>query len=586
MTVCPKCKTKNRPGARFCSACQTRLPASSARGTIELASDTVQINAPGAETRKLAHSRTDTQPLSSEPVFGPRPEGAIFGDNFLFDQLLSRNEDGNRHQYSVTQPGIPENLRYRECLNPTCGAVYWPQEHTPEQFCIDCGTPLSSDPPEMVLTETSAPLFDNVTDITVQRLSHGSVRAPLAAFVETVGGSERYCAVFPKINQLSGRPETSQILNWGAKLARGLEYLHQNGISFGGDATDRLGLAGGRPVWANFAGSTIHTEMPDQDRRADVRALAVQLFQWLTGKTQYELDPNLTLRVNSVMEQALSSPGFDTGLKLARSIEKALQEGAPPVAVDYRLGRCTHVGMERTLNEDSLLTIESSRIQKSISQPLGVYVVADGMGGHSAGEIASGMIVDTIAQKAAAILTQLTPTVGRDLLQWLREAVEGANQAVLDLRQSVGTDMGSTLVMAVMESNRAYIAHVGDSRAYLINTQGVQRLTTDHSLVERLIATNQITREEARNHPQRNVIYRTVGDKPNIEVETSSHQLAVGDRLLLCSDGLSGMIEDREIHQIVLESPHPQAACDALIAAANRAGGDDNVTAILVELVH
>jgi protein phosphatase len=145
--------------------------------------------------------------------------------------------------------------------------------------------------------------------------------------------------------------------------------------------------------------------------------------------------------------------------------------------------------------------------------------------------------------------------------------------------------MGSTLVAVVLDADRACIAHVGDSRAYLINAQGIHRLTTDHSLVERLIATEQITREEARHHPQRNVIYRTIGDKAQLEVDVSTRKLAIGDYILLCSDGLSGMVKDDAIQACVLQATSPQAACDDLVNAANAAGGDDNISVVIVEIV-
>jgi protein phosphatase len=119
----------------------------------------------------------------------------------------------------------------------------------------------------------------------------------------------------------------------------------------------------------------------------------------------------------------------------------------------------------------------------------------------------------------------------------------------------------------------------------LINAKGIKRLTVDHSLVERLIATHQITREEARYHPQRNVIYRTIGDKAKIEIEVNSLSLAVGDNLLLCSDGLSGMLEDERIYELVLDANNPQAACEALVEAANAAGGHDNVSVVIVKVV-
>jgi protein phosphatase len=208
------------------------------------------------------------------------------------------------------------------------------------------------------------------------------------------------------------------------------------------------------------------------------------------------------------------------------------------------------------------------------------------MGGHAAGEIASGTIINSIAMLALKELfpAQLTgPVVDRQ--EWLRHAVETANLDVLGLRKSAGTDMGSTLVSAVVERNKAYIAHVGDSRAYLINANEIRQLTTDHSLVERLIATNQITRQEARYHPQRNVIYRTMGDKSKLDVDVSEHLLSEGDCLLLCSDGLSGMIDDQVMQKIVHQASSPQEACDRLVEAANAAGGDDNISVIIVQIV-
>jgi protein phosphatase len=208
------------------------------------------------------------------------------------------------------------------------------------------------------------------------------------------------------------------------------------------------------------------------------------------------------------------------------------------------------------------------------------------MGGHAAGEVASGLIVDTIASKALAELMLPQVQAARPVLSdWLRIAVEAANTEVFNLRKSAGTDMGSTIVAAAVIGNQAFFTHIGDSRIYLVNAKGIKRLTVDHSLVERLIATHQITREEARYHPQRNVIYRTIGDKSKIELEVTSLTLAIGDSLLLCSDGLSGMVEDERICQLVLDASSPQAACEALIEAANAAGGQDNSSVVIVKVV-
>jgi protein phosphatase len=209
------------------------------------------------------------------------------------------------------------------------------------------------------------------------------------------------------------------------------------------------------------------------------------------------------------------------------------------------------------------------------------------MGGHSAGEVASGTIVNNIAESA---FSELAPSQNAasevDRCKWIERVIQKANEALYEMSRKMGSDMGSTIVMAVAEGNQVCIGHVGDSRAYRINRQGITPLTTDHSLVERLIDSGQITREEARHHPQRNVIYRTMGDKAKIEVETTQHSMKAGDRLLLCSDGLNGMVEDQNIYQIVVEeSISPQDACEKLIRAANAAGGDDNITVVVVEFV-
>jgi serine/threonine protein phosphatase PrpC len=172
-----------------------------------------------------------------------------------------------------------------------------------------------------------------------------------------------------------------------------------------------------------------------------------------------------------------------------------------------------------------------------------------------------------------------------DLEGWIKRAVLEANKAVLTQRKASRNDMGTTLVLAVVLNDLAYIAHVGDSRAYLIRNRDIKQLTIDHSLVERLVATGQITREEAATHPQRNVIYKNIGDKPQVEPDISRLNLMPGDKLLLCCDGLSGEINDSQILQIVTQSPALPMACRELIRAANAAGGHDNISVVLIEVV-
>jgi protein phosphatase len=231
--------------------------------------------------------------------------------------------------------------------------------------------------------------------------------------------------------------------------------------------------------------------------------------------------------------------------------------------------------------------MEVGRVHRSIGTPIGLYVVADGMGGHSAGDVASGLTVDLIAHHAVeTLLAANLDDQGNDfdVSAWLREAVTLANKTVHEQRQLAGTNMGTTLVMAFIAAGRAYLANVGDSRAYLINQAGMKQITVDHSLVQRLIETKQLTVEEARTHPQRNVIYKNLGDRANVEPDIFQIDLQPGDQLLLCSDGLSGYVEDRATLDIIRSAPSPQVACRQLIDAANANGGPDNITAIIVQL--
>jgi protein phosphatase len=213
------------------------------------------------------------------------------------------------------------------------------------------------------------------------------------------------------------------------------------------------------------------------------------------------------------------------------------------------------------------------------------------MGGHEGGDVASQLAVRAIARRT--VNDVLAPALaGHDISAmdyqvWLRDVVQEANRAVFERRKASNNDMGTTLVMAIITGApelglQATIAHVGDSRAYLISGGAITRLTTDHSLVERLVATGQIQPEEAATHPQRNVIYRSVGDRPQVEADVTTQALSAGDILLLCCDGLNGEISDEEMLRIVLDSASLPEASRWLIDAANDAGGSDNISVILV----
>lgn len=227
-------------------------------------------------------------------------------------------------------------------------------------------------------------------------------------------------------------------------------------------------------------------------------------------------------------------------------------------------GSRTDVGCVREHNEDSL----------SVAPPL--YVVCDGMGGHAAGEVASEIAADIIAKRAPRRLD--AEALGR--------AVEEANLAIIRAaREGAGREgMGTTCTAAMLENERLVIAQVGDSRAYLLHNGKLQQLTRDHSLMADLVEAGQITPEEAKTHPQRSVITRALGSDPRTEPDLYELNVETGDRLLLCSDGLSTMLEDLEIEKVMRKVSDPQRCAAVLVNEAIAAGGYDNVTVVVVDV--
>lgn len=227
-------------------------------------------------------------------------------------------------------------------------------------------------------------------------------------------------------------------------------------------------------------------------------------------------------------------------------------------------GSRTDVGCVREHNEDSL----------AVAPPL--YVVCDGMGGHAAGEVASEIAAEIIAKRAPRHLD--AEALGR--------AVEEANLAIIRAaREGAGREgMGTTCTAAMLENERLVIAQVGDSRAYLLHNGKLQQLTRDHSLMADLVEAGQITPEEAKTHPQRSVITRALGSDPHTEPDLYELNVETGDRLLLCSDGLSTMLEDLEIEQVMRKVSDPQRCAAVLVNEAIAAGGYDNVTVVVVDV--
>lgn len=258
-------------------------------------------------------------------------------------------------------------------------------------------------------------------------------------------------------------------------------------------------------------------------------------------------------------------------------------------SVGLRAAARTDPGRMRSSNEDDTLLAELEDDQGAVR--IGVYAVADGMGGHEKGEVASRRAIKAVLDglqnhpffKEGVHLTgQISDEAVLDVL---RTAVAAANRAVYREKVEQNSDMGTTIVLVLATPSTAYVANVGDSRAYLIREGQIRQITEDHSLVERMVASGQITEAEARLHPQRNVITRSLGADPTVEADLFVERLRPGDRVMLCSDGLSGMLPDPTMLHIASSEPDLDRACRLLVRAANDAGGKDNISVVLAELL-
>lgn len=603
---CPRCGAENRPNARFCQKCGAALepapPPQSTRqptkplpssGPPRAKSTDVPTRQPAPPPHPPATPRarsTDvpTRPLPAPVAFAPLPEGALLKNGqYAVLEIRAAGERMNEYLAEDTQP-------VRLC--PQCHAESRSSE---ERFCASCGADLSAVPPVFLRYRVRESADERAFAVPAALLQagvdHPGLFLPREVFTEAPYGPPRAYSVEPEqpptpATSLPVPQETPQVLEWGAMLARALEQLHRRGITLGETDLRRVGVDGHRAAWLYL--ETAHVLSPQEQRQAsayfarDVGGLVAILFSLATGRAWDPRRPTPPPPGLEFLPQVLQAPGAWTAEKVASALEESLARVRRPASVTLNLGYRTDVGMERTLNEDSILALQAAMAFRSQGAPIAIVAVADGMGGHEAGDVASQTVIRIIAQRGSGEV--LAPHAAGQPLpgpqEWLSAVVQQANRAVYDQRKAAGTDMGTTLVAATVVGGTATIVNVGDSRAYHLRNDGITQVTVDHSLVERLVATGQITREEAATHPQKNVIYRTMGDKPRVEADFFERQLAPGEALLLCSDGLSGMVSDEHIWQIWRTSTSPQEACDRLVEAANGAGGEDNISVIIVQV--
>jgi PPM family protein phosphatase len=242
--------------------------------------------------------------------------------------------------------------------------------------------------------------------------------------------------------------------------------------------------------------------------------------------------------------------------------------------MDLTVAARTDVGMIRSGNEDAFFA--------NATPQLGLFIVADGMGGHAAGEVASEMAVQIVSRE----LSDVADLHGEEIRERVALALRTANRAIFErtLAESDKQGMGTTASVLMLSGKRYLIGQVGDSRVYMLREGALRQLTKDHSYVQEQVDAGLLTPEQARYHPYSNVITRCVGAGESIDPDTFTGEVKQGDVFLLASDGLTGMVDDRRLQQLLLSRATPRRVVDALIAEANYRGGLDNITAIVVQV--
>jgi len=584
MITCLKCGAQNRREAKFCSSCGADLSPLAVAASAQ----------PGAQSPQKTRQLLPDPPASQTIArLLPLQPGSI----------LTHPQDPRR-RYSVMTARELARSTYYDALDLTCPACGAPQSDAPpDGLCQTCQAALQP----LLIHERRARPNKHLSEADIEHLIHLSTGHPnilphraIIQYQESVYTVVEHPGRWGVLARGRQQRSPDEALAGTAQVGQALAYLHSRNFAHfevGGASIESLIITGGERSIGLADLSTCARLQPDAGEvlRAQINSniafLASLLFYLSTGdelqRTSIELAP-APLRI--FIERAMQSQYASVQDMLT---DFALMPSAPPPARPLKPshGQATHPGQKHTRNEDAVITFTFDKEQDGRAVPIGFYLVADGMGGHDAGDVASRtvnkIVTDWIIK--TKVLPDLQKTTRKLTAEdvpgeLLAQAIQQANDALLNRAQAEGSDLGSTVTAALIIGDVATIASTGDSRTYLLREGRLEQITQDHSLVARLVDAAVIGPEDVRSHPQRNQIYRCLGHDADVEVDTFTRQLRAGDVLLLCSDGLWEMVLDDEIQRIIETARSPQKACDALIEAANRAGGEDNIGVIVVEM--
>ncbi|WP_026369121.1 Stp1/IreP family PP2C-type Ser/Thr phosphatase [Kallotenue papyrolyticum] len=584
---CPSCGFDNAETSRFCRQCGTPLPGAAP----PIAEALPELGASLADAA-LQEELVTQSPESNPPAeASPAPAEALAPGTEVAGYTIVEARADRPRTYRAQAPADV-------CMQ--CGT---PAAAADARFCEECGAELL--PRDVLLVELDdamagpARLVDLPDDPIkallppVTLVEHNGKRYLVVE--EVVPGWQSLAELLADSGEAPDRPaalEDADAIPLALQLARLIQWLHAHGLALGDLSLAQL-LVGPQGRIRLRDVSAI-APLSEGARQADL----VQLYHTLEDLTRIpretrKLDPatlegaSATPRsLQEVLAMARTGGLSDADAWVAALTALEQQQRAVRHLV-ARVGARSDVGLQRELNEDALLVIDYKLDMAGRPLNAGLYVVADGMGGHESGEIASALAVQSMANVVGTALIELLADSAGGLAEarlhdLALQAVERANRAVFEEGRRRGNDMGTTLTFALVVGDHCVIGNVGDSRTYLLRDGVLQRVTKDHSLVQRLLDMGQITPDEVYTHPHRNAITRSLGERPQVQLDLFPLRLQPGDGLLCCSDGLWEMVRDPRIQEIVLAEPDPQRAAQRLIEAANAGGGEDNITAVLV----
>jgi protein phosphatase len=540
-------------------------------------------------------SATPTQPLVAPPEAAPAGNlepGTRVGE---YEIVELREERDGQKIYRATAPA------------DVCAQCGTRAADTDARFCEECGAELV--PRDVLLLErpldATAPAIGPARLVELPDEPLRNLLPPVTAFMTNdqqylvmeaeVPGFQSLAELLASQGEAPDQPaalDEADALPIATQLAQLLQYLHQNGTALGDLSLAQLLIGPQRRLRLRDASDL--RPLDEQSRAADLQALASTLEDLArTPRQTRKLAPEVVAGTQARPEslQDVLALGRMGSLPDAQSWVKALESlNAAKRAIRSlatRVGARTDIGVQRELDEDAFLTQELRIALAGAYVNAGIYVVADGMGGHAAGEVASILAVRAAATSIAEQLVELASggNQGVDderLKTLVTTAVEQANLAVVQEAQLRKNDMGTTITLALVVGDRCIVGNVGDSRTYLFHGGQLQRISKDHSLVMRLVDVGQITEDEIYTHPHRNAILRSLGEKPNVETDLFPLRLEPGDSLFLCSDGQWEMVHNPRMGEVIATVDDPQAVCDQLVKEANANGGEDNITAVLV----